>query len=302
MYQPVEDKTARTLEKHREVINDENSDTDYQTSLEDQDDFRSIQTRHEQLPTQTTTSRSDFDIVEREQTPPSHVTTEVSQAVKQHSANGDTEYLARQFGELQQAFSSMLHRSEKDADKGIRNLSRKVTVDTSGKNSHVITSSRNERHLQINYNRNEDCNTVTTYAQVHQPSTSTSSSTSKRSRRLKSSVVVPCHSTLYDPEKEKLTSHREPAMESTRRAQSKSPQSRHQTQRRARFNVSNDDRNSASKRHDNSSDDESSTESTDDEKCHTTGKHHKSKEKSAQRQDKSVINAEQHSTTRKNQA
>ena len=70
VYRPVEDKTARTLEKHREVINDENSDTDYQTSLEDQDDFRSIQTRHEQLPTQTTTSRSDFDIVEREQTPP----------------------------------------------------------------------------------------------------------------------------------------------------------------------------------------------------------------------------------------
>ena len=59
-----------TGKTHREVINDENSDTDYQTSLEDQDDFRSTQTRHEQLPTQTTTSRSDFDIVEREQTPP----------------------------------------------------------------------------------------------------------------------------------------------------------------------------------------------------------------------------------------
>ena len=189
---------------HREVINDdENSDTDYQTSLEDQDDFRSTHTRHEQLPTQTATSRSDFDIMEWGQIPTSHVTIEVPQTVKQHSVNGDTEYLARQFGELQQAFSSMLHRSEKDADKGIRNLSRRVTVDTSGENPHVITSSRNERHLQNNYSRNADCNTVTTYTQVHQPSTSTSSSSSKRSRRLKSSVVVPCHSTLYNPEKRK---------------------------------------------------------------------------------------------------
>ena len=265
--------------------------TTYQTSLEDSDESEDTHTRHKQTVTQTTTTKSDNETLERGQKPVSHVTTKIA---RPYSRSDDMEHLAHKVGQLQDMFSLMLRQTENGADNGTK--PRSVTVNTTDGNPRINTTDFHERQLSNDYSSSTDYNTVAVEAQVHQPSTSTSSSTSKRSRCLKSSVVVPCHSTLYNPEKEKLTSHREPAMENARRAQSKSPESRHRTQRRARF--SDNDRISVSKRHNNSSDDESSTESTDGEQRHATDKSHQSKV-FTQRQDKSTDNAEQHSTTQK---
>ena len=190
--------------KDGQVNNDDHdSDSEYQTSYEDYDEFESTQTRHTPAVTHQTAHKSER-------------TQNGRTSAKLHNYSDDIEHLDHKFGQLQDMFSSLLRRTENGNDKGTK--PRSVTLDTTDGNPHINTTDFDECQLSNDYSSSTDYNTVAVEAQVHKPiSTGSADATSNNSRRLKSIVVVPRHSTFaYTPEKENLKPHRELSTQTTR--------------------------------------------------------------------------------------
>ena len=175
-----------TTDVYTEVNNDDHdSDSEYQTSYEgDSDEFESTQTRHTPAVTVTQHTAHKSETTQNERT-----------SAKLHNYSDDVEHLAHKFGQLQDMFSSILRRTGNGNDKGTK--PRSVTLDTTDGNPHINTTDFDERQLSNDYSSSTDYNnTVTVEAQVHKPiSTGSADATSNNSRRLKSIVVVPRHST-----------------------------------------------------------------------------------------------------------
>ena len=231
-----------------EVTNNDSQDSDsnYQTSIDDSD-VENTRTRDKRTATYHATSQSDFELLETGNNLPTRDIPEPTQLARPTNRNGDKNYIAHKFGQLQETFSSILHQPERSADMGIKSGPRSVMVNSTRENSRNITASRG---------RSTDVNTSTIQADVHQSDVCTADTTLK-SRRLKSVITVPQNNaTACTPGKEQRKPRNEHAsensshnIEKTRKEPNSSVPSSQHTRRHTRF-VENDT-TSTSRRHGN---------------------------------------------------
>ena len=97
--------------------------------------------------------------------PPGTVGT--NQVTRSVNRNAETEQLAQKFGELQNTFSTILHRQNFGDNSGVKRVSPPVIVRTTTTDPQIITSINDDRHHQGFKANDTEHSRVTTTAEIH---------------------------------------------------------------------------------------------------------------------------------------
>ena len=109
----------------------DNSDDEYQTSVESDSEFETNHQKGTRQNTHTSILRPNVEVIKGANGPPNTAVTWVNQPRRTASRSNETEQLAQKFDELRSTFSTMLPREEIGGNSGVWQISPPVMSSSS---------------------------------------------------------------------------------------------------------------------------------------------------------------------------